>query len=115
MDLGVIGYYGYTVYGLQHYYSHRDKLTGKWLDELNTEVSYFIGTIMLIAAVGILLSYLYMHKVFVESTLLQGSQYKTNLQRGFLIIAVAYAFRAAYSLSFKYYKFLDSRFWKLFL
>jgi len=67
---------------------------------LINEVGYFIGAMMLVSAVSILLSYLYMQKVFIETATLRESQYKTNLQRGFLVIAVAYGLRSIYSMCF---------------
>jgi hypothetical protein len=62
-----------------------------------------MGVGMLVAALGILLSYLYMQKVFIETVTLRESQYKTNLQKGFLTIAVAYGLKSIYSMGFKYY------------
>ena len=77
-------------------------------------MGYYIGVMMFLCFVAILISYFNMRKTFIKSSNLQGSQYKESLQRGFLIIAVAYFFRAAYSLCFKYYsEIIKEKFWGL--
>ena len=74
-------------------------------------MSYYIGFMMLFCFLAIFSSYFFMRETFIKSSNLQGSQYKDSLKNGFLIIAVAYFFRAAYSLSFKYYNSYADGFW----
>jgi hypothetical protein len=83
---------------------------------LNNELGYATGSMFIVAALSLVLSYLWMQKVFIETSTLKKSQYKSNLQKGFLIVAVAYGLRAVYSISFKYFTNLASRsyFWNMF-
>ena len=74
-------------------------------------MSYYIGFMMLFSFLAIFTSYFYMRKTFIKSSNLQGSEYKDSLKNGFFIIAVAYFFRAIYSLCFKYYNDYADGFW----
>ena len=69
---------------------------------------------MLIASFMIIFSYFLMQRAFLKSTQLKGSLYKDSMQKGFLVIAVAYVIRAVYSMCFRYYgDWIEQRFYRL--
>ena len=70
---------------------------------------------MLACSIAIIIAYSFMHMTFSDTDNLRTSEYRRSMQRGFLLIAIVYAIRAAYSLFFKFYRDVKvDPFWKLF-
>ena len=112
-DAGVLIYFAIMMVKLYDYYNSTDR-NNKTLTSLNLQLGYFIGVMMLVASFLILFSYLLMRRAFIKSTQLKGSHYKDTMQKGFLIIALAYVIRAVYSMCFRYYgTWIEQRFYKL--
>ena len=98
---------------LAKYYRHPEG-NAEVLVDLNMQLGFFIGAAMLVAAVSIWASYVYMHRSLFQTSMLSESHYKTSLQHGYLLVAVAYAVRSIYSCCFQFYsEIIEQRFWKL--
>jgi len=87
---------------------------GAVLTNLNDELGYFIGGMMLACSLTIIATYYWMQKTFRETYNLRSSNYRQSMQRGFLVIAIVYVIRSVYSLMFQMYRQLKwNRFYLL--
>jgi len=103
IDLITLIYFSISMARLFDYY--QDPLgRGAVLTNLNDELGYFIGGMMLACSLTIITTYYWMQKTFRETYNLRSSNYRQSMQRGFLVIAIVYVIRSVYSLMFQMYR-----------
>ncbi len=100
IEASILAYFIIIMVQLKNYYDSFGTQSGTVLSDLIQRANYFVGSIMIVCFAFIILSYGFLRQSFIQSTNLQGSQYKETLQNGFALIALAYMIRSIYSWIF---------------